>query len=269
MRISTKLSLFYIAMLTVFCVLTATLVFQLQALSRGYDLVLNGPISQMNAARVVQVDFKKQVQEWKDILLRGHNPDDLAKYTKQFHDEEAQVRAGAQALADESQDEQVRHLLQDFLAAHQILSRRYQVAYTTCTAGNFDFKAADVIVRGQDRAPTALFDKVVELLNVNVRQSVESQRQAAQRNRSIALGAAGGLLLLLGLVGLWIVSGILGRLNRLKAVSDRLSVAGVSGLIIDVSGNDEIGEFGQSMKGVHAAIEELLHVDSMQLVSKR
>ena len=62
--------------------------------------------------------------------------------------------------------------------------------------------------------------------------------------------------------------GILSRLKRLKAVSDRLSVADVSGLIIDVSGNDEVGECGQSMKDVHAAIEELLHVDSMQFVSK-
>jgi hypothetical protein len=28
--------------------------------------------------RVSQVDFKKQVQEWKDILLRGHNPEDTS-----------------------------------------------------------------------------------------------------------------------------------------------------------------------------------------------
>jgi hypothetical protein len=40
------------------------------------------------------------VQEWKDILLRGHNADDLlAHYTKQFHDKETQVRAEAGALA--------------------------------------------------------------------------------------------------------------------------------------------------------------------------
>lgn len=264
MRIATKLGLFYIAVLAVFCVLAATLVFQLRTVSTGYDLVLSGPVRQMDDARVVQVDFKKQVQEWKDILLRGHNPDDLAKYSQQFRDREEQVRAGARALADESQDAEVRHLLEEFLSAHQILGEKYQLAYTTYTAQNFDFKAADAIVRGQDRAPTDLFDNVVERLNLNMRQSVGSQRQTAERKRTLALGVAGGLLLLLGLVALWIVR----RLKRLKAVSDRLSAADVSGLIVDVSGNDEIGEFGNSMKGVHAAIEELLHVDSMHLVSK-
>jgi methyl-accepting chemotaxis protein len=248
--------------------LAATLVFQLRTLSTGYDLVLSGPVRQMDDARVVQVNFKKQVQEWKDILLRGHNPDDLAKYAKQFRDREEQVRAGTQALASESQDAEVRHLLQLFLSAHQILGQKYQLAYATYTAQNFDFKAADAIVRGQDRAPTDLFDTVVERLNLNMRQAVESQRQAAQQKRSLALGVASGLLLLLGFVGLWIVRGILGRLKRLRAVSDRLSVADVSGLIIDVSGNDEIGELAKSMKGVHAAIEELLHVDAMHLVSK-
>ena len=30
--------------------------------------------------------------------------------------------------------------------------------------------------------------------------------------------------------------------------------------LIDISGKDEIGEFGEGMKGVRAAIEELLHV---------
>jgi methyl-accepting chemotaxis protein len=187
MKISTKLTLFYVAMLTVFCALTGTLLWQLRVLSSGYDRVLSGPVREINDARRVQVDFKKQVQEWKDILLRGHNQDDLAKYTMQFHDRELQVRAGAVALAGETQDPEVRQLLQDFLQAHQTLSQKYQLAYAAYSGGNFDFKAADAIVRGQDRAPTDLFDKAVERLSRRVQESVESQRWSAQRNRASPL----------------------------------------------------------------------------------
>ena len=262
MRISTKLSVFYVAVLAVFCVLTVALLSQLQAVSRGYDALLNSPVRQMDEARVIQVDFKKQVQEWKDILLRGHNSEDLAKYTKQFHDKEQQVRAESKALTSTVDDGEARQLLEQFAAAHLIMSQKYQQGYEAYLAGKADFKAADKVVRGQDRAPTDLFDQVVRRLETRVKESVEVQRESVLWNRNLALGVAGGLLLLLGVVGFLIVRNTQARLARLKAVSDRLAQADISGLVIDISGTDEIAEFGGSMKGVHAAIEELLMVAS-------
>jgi methyl-accepting chemotaxis protein len=88
MRISTKLSLFYVAVLVEFCSLGFALTTVLHSVSNGYDALMNTPVRQIDQARVIQVDFKKRVQEWKDILLRGHNPNDLANYTKQFHEME-------------------------------------------------------------------------------------------------------------------------------------------------------------------------------------
>src|SRR5271167_3060312 len=104
MKISTKLTVFYVAVLAVFCAVSVELIGQLRSVVSGYDALLNSAVVQMDAARVVQVDFKKQVQEWKDILLRGHTPADLTKYTAQFHDKETAVRSGAQALARTVQD---------------------------------------------------------------------------------------------------------------------------------------------------------------------
>ncbi len=260
MRISTKLSVFYVAVLAVFCALSVALIAQLKSVSNGYDALLNSAVVQMDAARVVQVDFKKQVQEWKDVLLRGHTPADLTKYTAQFHAKEAAVQAGAQSLAHSVQDSEARDLLNQFVSADSVLSGKYQQAYDAYVAGHFDFKAADKIVRGQDRPPTDLFDKVVARLDARVKLSVATQRAAVARSRNLTLGVAATLLLLLGVMGFVIVRDVLSRLGRLKAVSDRLAVADISGLVIDISGKDEIGAFGGSMKGVHAAIEELLSV---------
>jgi len=258
MTISKKLSLFFAGVIAVFCILAVALLGQLRTLTLGYDALLNSPVRQMQEARVVQVDFKKQVQEWKDILLRGHNADDLANYTKKFRDKQAQVRLEAETLRGEVSDGQARQLLEQFLSAHDALGQKYDEAYAAYMAGNADFKAADKIVRGQDRAPTDLFDSVVSRLSTVTNESLATQRQAAARGRNIALGTAGGLLLLVGLGGLLIVHDVLSRLQRLKEVSDRLARADVSGLVIDLQGHDEIAEFGHSMKGVHAAIEELL-----------
>ena len=260
MKITTKLGLLFAGMIIVFVLLGVTLLAQMKLVSNGYDAVLASPVRDIDAARVVQVNFKKEVQEWKDTLLRGHNPADLAKYGKQFRQEEASVRAGAVALSQSVEDEEAHKLLLQFIAADDVMSAKYQRAYDVYVAGNADFKAADALVRGQDRAPTDLFDKVVQRLDARVKSTVAAQQLSVHRNQTLALGVSAGLLFLLGLLGFLVVRSIVQRLAALRGVSRRLANADVEGLSIDISGKDEIGEFGESMKGVRAAIEELLHV---------
>jgi methyl-accepting chemotaxis protein len=262
MKIGTKRRLFYLAVLGVFCLTAFALAADLQSVSDGYNAVLKSPVRQMEDARVVQLNFKKQVQEWKDILLRGHNPEDLAKYTKQFHEKEETVRAGAKALTPEVENAQTRQLLEQIQAAHAALSQKYQASYDVYLAGNADFKAADKLVRGQDRAPTDLFDQVVQRLGDRAKESVTAQTKAALDARNLAFAISGGLLALLAVAGFPVVWDILGRLGRLKLVSDRLARADISSLAVDVSGKDEISEFGGSLKGVHAAVEELMRLVS-------
>jgi methyl-accepting chemotaxis protein len=258
MKITTKLGLLFAGMIIVFVMLGVTLLAQMKFLSDGYDAVLASPVRDIDAARVVQVNFKKEVQEWKDTLLRGHNPADLAKYGKQFRQEEADVRSGAVALSQSVEDEQAHKLLVQFIAADDVMSAKYARAYDVYVAGNADFKAADKLVRGQDRAPTDLFDKVVQRLDARVKSTVMAQQASVHRNQTLALGISAGLLFLLGGLGFLTVRSIVQRLSALRAVSGRLANADVEGLSIDISGKDEIGEFGESMKGVRAAIEELL-----------
>ena len=200
------------------------------------------------------------MQEWKDILLRGQNPDDLAMYTAQFHEQEAKVKAEAQTLAGTVEDPATKELLNDFLTADDSLSGKYQAAYDVYLKKKFDFKAADKLVRGQDRPPTDLFDKVVMQLNARV-VTVAAAHRAETIRQLITLFVVVGLLLVVSSVMYCgVLLGVLKRLGQLKAVSDRLANADIDGLSVDISGNDEIGEIGESMKGVAAAIEELLAV---------
>ena len=262
MKISSKLILFFCGVVTLFVMLAFALLAQTRTVAAGYDALLSRQVHQAEAARVIQVGFKKQVQEWKDILLRGYTPADLEKYTRQFHEQETEVRDGATALAADVEDPASRELLSQFLGAHKTMGEKYQAAYDAYVGSNFDSRLADKMVRGQDRAPTDLFDAVVKRLNDDVTASVAAQARAVGHARNLALGLSGGLLLGLGLVGFMTVTNILRRLGRLKAVSDRLAKADIEGLSVDISGPDEIGQFGDSMKGVHAAIEELTRLAS-------
>jgi methyl-accepting chemotaxis protein len=60
------------------------LVALLSSVSQQYEGILAGSVQDGRDARVMQVAFKKQVQEWKDILLRGYNPSDLQKHSRQY-----------------------------------------------------------------------------------------------------------------------------------------------------------------------------------------
>jgi methyl-accepting chemotaxis protein len=259
MKIATKLHLLFVGIVALFILSGVVLIAQMKSLSNGYDAVLASPVRDMDQARIVQVNLKKEVQEWKDVLLRGHTPADLAKYTKQFHEKETAVRNGAVLLASTVHDDEARKLLNQFVVADDVMTDKYEAAYAAYVAGGADFKAADKMVRGQDRAPTDLFDKVVKRLESRVQTTIAAQQASARSNQTMALAFSGVLLALLGLLGFLTVRSIVLRLAKLNAVSQRLAQADIEGLSIDISGKDEIGEFGESMTGVHAAIEELLH----------
>jgi CHASE3 domain sensor protein len=181
MRIATKLVMFFAGVVVLFVLLAAVLLQQLRTVADGYRELLSGQVRQMEAARVVQVDFKKQVQEWKDILLRGRSPEDLAKYTQQFHSQETQVRQGAKNLAQTVQDSSARELLFQFLVAHETMGQKYEAAYNSYVSGNSDFKTADKMVRGQDREATDLFDQVVSRLNDSMELSIAAQKLQFER----------------------------------------------------------------------------------------
>jgi len=260
MKISLKLTLFLAGVAVLFVGLADALIGQTRSMAAGYDHLMNTPVRHSDLARVTQVDFKKQVQEWKDILLRGHDADDLGKYTRLFHDAEARVQENALSLSQQIQDPTARQLMGEFVLAHRALGKKYQEAYDAYVGGGFDFKAADRIVRGMDRQPTDLFDQAVARLGDQVQQSLETQRRSVARNQAFVLAVAAAFLLVLTAGGLAVVYNVTSRLRCLNRVSDRLAKGEISGLAIEIGGNDEVGEFGRSLRGVHDAIEELATV---------
>ena len=104
----------------------------------------------------VVLHFKKQVQEWKDTLLRGYDPEKFAKYKDNFKKEEAEVQQRGKELKtllgkmnlDSSK-------IDDFLKNHLEMGVRYHEALTRFGSGDSKgVRAVDAAVAGMDRAPT-------------------------------------------------------------------------------------------------------------------
>jgi len=102
---------------------------------------------QRDAARQIEVAFKVEVQEWKNILLRGYDPTLLAQYRDAFATRQAEVATGLDRLAAEGSAEARR-----LATEHEGLGAAYDA---TLAAADLDtaegVRAADAAVHGADR----------------------------------------------------------------------------------------------------------------------
>ena len=162
--------------------ISGSLLWQLNTTSAAYDKLMGQTdVQYQDRARVMQVDFKTQVQEWKNLLLRGQDYAQFQNYESSFKQEEATVRAGAQALLDEVKDPETIKLLQGFLSAHSTMSAKYAEAIKAFsdTKGQ-DSAAADAIVKGIDRAPTEAIDAIVDRMRAVILESRQAQLTEVQ-----------------------------------------------------------------------------------------
>jgi methyl-accepting chemotaxis protein len=148
---------------------------RLQSVASSYEKLFDYDVQYQDLSRVMQLTFKKQVQEWKDLLLRGKDPQALQKYISAFHQQAAAVREIGGRLKANVHDDRAIRLLDQFTRAHDAMQAKYDAALAAFAASNgAGQSAADAIVKGQDRAPTDLIDQVVESLS----EDVTSQRRA-------------------------------------------------------------------------------------------
>ena len=154
------------------------LLYRAQRISANYDSLMDREVHIQDLARQMQVRFKMQVQEWKDVLLRGFEPEALKKYSEAFRKEEKAVREMAEALKREAPDPQTRAVAAEFAQAHMAMGIKYAAALQAFVqAKGLNPRDADKMVKGQDRAPTALVDKIVALLSDRTNAERLSQRR--------------------------------------------------------------------------------------------
>jgi hypothetical protein len=120
-------------------------------------------------ARTAQMNFKYQVQEWKNILLRGSDQQDYHTYLNQFEQREAKVTEDLgrlnQLLAgigDQPHQAQVG-AIQEHMKTLGIKYREALAAFRP--EDRTSTFAVDRQVRGIDREPTARLDELAENLS--------------------------------------------------------------------------------------------------------
>src|SRR5258708_37279897 len=144
---------------------------------------------QINAIDVeaIEISFKKQVQEWKDTLLRGKKPEALEKHWTAFQQREGDARTTADRLSRSIADAEAAQLVAQFLTAHKSMGDAYRRRRQEFKDHDFDSAAGDKAVAGIDRAPTELLGKAKERLLALAHSAASEAREEAHRTSWITI----------------------------------------------------------------------------------
>ncbi len=197
--IGTKLGA-VMAVMIAMLVTTATVLYSdVRTVAAGYEQLLVSPTRTIGLrAEQMETEFKLQVQEWKNILLRGSDPADLETYTRQFREQIATVEAIADDIEVLTDDPGVRAELALFRTEYAALNAAYDAALAPFVAdGAQDPRPTDRAVRGLDRP----IDDRIQAISQRA-EAVLAERIAAQNE---AVAARQGVLLVSGLLVLALV----------------------------------------------------------------
>ena len=132
-------------------------------------------------------NFKVQVQEWKNVLLRGKDPAQLTRYWAAFEKQEKAIKDEAQKLVVALPPGEGRERVQQFSQAHERMGAAYRKGFEAFKAADHDPQAGDKAVAGMDREPSQLLDQAGGLIAKASSEVAERAAKAAQRATTISL----------------------------------------------------------------------------------
>ncbi len=225
---------------------------------RMFDVEVKARNNEAMLVLATQAEFKKQVQEWKDVLLRGGDPAALEKYWGHFETQEKKVQENILRLLQGVNDPESRKFLQDFQQAHKKMGEDYRQGLQAFKDSGSDSKAGDAAVKGMDRAPTELLTQAAKAI---AQASDDASRQAVASGYG---GIRGGLALmalaalLASAVLVWMVrKGIVQPAQQTVDGLDRLAEGDFSRALVCAT-QDEIGRIAASGERIRIELREIL-----------
>ncbi|MEE1923718.1 methyl-accepting chemotaxis protein [Pseudomonas sp. 148P] len=173
----------------------------------SYGQLVDGPLRASQQIDEANLQFKIQVQEWKNVLLRGKQPADLDKYWQQFKAQERLVQDILDQLVRENAaDASLRASLVQLQQSHRQLGEAYARGREAFLAAGADPAAGDLAVKGVDRAASEQMSALVTQLRAA--SSAQAGDISAEAQRTVWLGLLVMLAsaLAIGVFSLWLVN---------------------------------------------------------------
>lgn len=203
------------------------------------------------------VEFKLQVQEWKDTLLRGKDPQKLDRYWSAFQKHEQTVDDLASTLEAKLPQGEARTLVAQFADAHTAMGQGYRKGFDAFKAAGFDPTAGDTQVAGIDRAPAELLDRAVQKI------AADNARVAAQADADARRATLVSAALMVGVFALALAGGfVFSRtvtlpLGRAAQFARKVAEGDLSA-DLHTSGDDETAELLAALEQMQSSLARVV-----------
>jgi methyl-accepting chemotaxis protein len=207
-------------------------------------------------ARSAHVNFQRQVQEWKNVLIRGNNPELYEKHFKAFQERADDVQKGLDATEQKLRDSGMQgELAAELKRNHAEMLQKYLTALESFDRNDPETgKKVDELVRGVDRATSSNFDKLIDSVVAGTNQALTSSKRSSER--SILLARIGSVIMaVLGLVVFFGAFKIIRRvrtgIESLHEVVRRLNKGDFSARAsATIGSNDELDNLGFALNNL-------------------
>ncbi|MCQ4316932.1 methyl-accepting chemotaxis protein [Stutzerimonas zhaodongensis] len=188
----------------------------------AYQQLLRGPVESSRLINEANLEFKVQVQEWKNVLLRGKSAENLNKFWQSFETQEGKVQELLGTLVQANQyDPALASQIQKLKDEHRSLGDAYRRGRDAFVGAGSDPYVGDAAVKGIDRATSEQLSTLVNQLRDSALVSSGDISRAADRSiiaGTLVMLAAG---VLIGLLSLWLVNRNL--INPIRHLIDHIA----------------------------------------------
>jgi methyl-accepting chemotaxis protein len=207
----------------------------------------------IDTARSAQVEFKIQVQEWKNTLLRGNDPAQFEKYSKAFVKGGETTRAELQRLGSLlAKLNMTTPLVEEAIQTQKQLVERYMTALKQYDSANPESAhAVDALVKGMDREPTKKIDDIVAFIGTQARKlavDIDAENDAADKRAVTTMLATVLVTLVVGSVTVWsLIKSITVPLHEAVGMAQTVAAGDLRSEVMANSA-DEIGDLLRALQ---------------------
>jgi len=184
----------------------------------------------LDHVKSAQAEFKIEVQEWKNVLIRGHEPKNYEKYVqgleKQISKVQTHLDEAQKITARYPQANALQKTIDEFKTVWAHNNASYFAALKELPFGSneLNYRALDKKVSGIDRAPNETLDKAADM-TLALLETLSLQKVSdAQSFKWQMLGILSLAVLLILLFGQWVANHIKHRVFTFKTNLDHFFI---------------------------------------------